>query len=255
MVLKKNKKNAAAQADAEASVAVESPTKVAIPKDLLFYDDQQVAETGYARILITAPPKAGKTVSVVSSAPGPVVVLNCDGGEALVPARRHGGKFRAVDIDSARTWDLATKAVVKMAEAGECRTCVVDTITLLAGNVLQREMALRFTGFDVYSQVENAIMSGLNRLLAAPCHLFVLAHITKEDGVGILPDVPGKAKRMVAGLLSDWIGLSYDPQRDPQRAFVVGPFDGWRGHGRNVKRAALVPASVPDLFEELDIAP
>jgi len=231
------------------------PPKASGPSKLDFYDEEFVEQAGFARVLLVGPPKVGKSVAVGTTAPGPVVILNCDQGEALVPVRRHGGKFKALNIDSALTWSRATKELPAMAERGECRTCVVDTVTLLAGNTLEREMASKYTGFDVYSHMEDALMSGLNRLANAPMHLFVIAHMTKDEAVGVLPDIPGKAKRLITGLLSDWILLSYDPKRtDMERAFVLGPYEGWRGHGRNIKRTALIPADVGVLLDELGIA-
>jgi hypothetical protein len=82
----------------------------------------------------------------------------------------------------------------------------------------------------------------------------VVAHITKDEVAGELPDVPGSLGRLVPALLHDWVSLSYDPKRDPVRAFLVGPQENWTRSGRHVKRSIVVPADIEDLLDELSIA-
>lgn len=219
-----------------------------------FYTEEDDADDAYARILVTGPPKVGKTVTLVTTSPPPVVVLNCDLEGALSAARRFKGKFMAKDINSAKDWDNATRDVVKYAAKGQIRTCIVDTLTVLVGNTLAREMNREYQGFEIWRQTQDCVMTGLNRLMRAECHLFVVAHITKDEAAGLLPDVPGSLQRLVPALLHDWVSLSYDAKRDPERAFLVGPQENWSRSGRHVKRSTVVEADVEALLEELDIA-
>lgn len=219
-----------------------------------FYTEEDDADDAYARILVTGPPKIGKTVAVVTTSPQPVVVLNCDGKGALAPARRYGGKFFARDITSAKDWLNATRDVQKLAATGDVRTCVVDTLTALVNNTISREMMRDYEGFEIWRQTQDCVMTGINKLRDADCHLLVIAHITKDEAAGLLPDVPGALGRLVPALLHDWISVAHDGKADSERVFLIGPQENWTRSGRHVKRSIILPANVKKLLTEFEIA-
>jgi hypothetical protein len=69
-----------------------------------FYSQQDARDSAFARLLLLGPSKLGKTTAVVSTAPGPVVVLNADGDSALKYPAKIGAKFGALDITNRREW-------------------------------------------------------------------------------------------------------------------------------------------------------
>lgn len=243
------------QSSPRASNKPQRKQRLAEDEDALagFYTEEDDADDAYARILITGPPKVGKTVSVVTTSPQPVVVLNCDGKGALAPARRFGGKFYARDITCAKDWDKATREIQKLAKTGDVRTCVVDTLTALVNNTISREMMRDYDGFEIWRQTQDCVMTGINRLREADCHLIVVAHITKDEAAGLLPDVPGALGRLIPALLHDWVCLTHDAKSD-ERVFLVGPQENWTRSGRHVKRSLVMPADVEELLAEFKIA-
>src|ERR1700691_532053 len=85
------------------------------------------------RMLLGGPPKSGKTVAAVKTAPGPVFVFNTDGKGALDPVVALGGEFTAADItdiDSYRREMSWFKIHSK-----EFATVVFDNITMFSGFV------------------------------------------------------------------------------------------------------------------------
>ena len=87
------------------------------------------ATGGRIKVLILAPPKAGKTVLAVKTSPGPVFVVNADPG-GLTSAVGLGAKFEAEDV-----FDYATLSKTLNYLKGKkstYKTIVIDTLTLLS---------------------------------------------------------------------------------------------------------------------------
>src|SRR5687767_5834635 len=108
------------------------------------YTSDDMAVCSKARVLLTGDPKAGKTTSILTSAPGPILVLNCDKPGAPMAAKRHGGKFDVLDIETAGIWREGVKFAIQAVREEKYRTVVVDTITMLINNCLALEMKRKF---------------------------------------------------------------------------------------------------------------
>jgi hypothetical protein len=218
----------------------------------------EAKENAFARILLLGPAKAGKTTAIAGTAPKPLV-LNCDGLSATKGAKRvhAASRFDVIDVNSRASLIHGVKAAEAMVAAGHTRTVILDTATLLVDNILDEVTKAGFEGWDRWDELEKAVMGSVKRLAALEAHLFVISHMdpTKDPAQGILPTIGGKLKTRLPAMLDDWILLDVDPERDPERVFLLGPQKTWTHSGRNIRRKCMVEADVEALFEELGITP
>lgn len=219
----------------------------------LFYTDTELQESAYARVLLTGDRKVGKTTSVLTTAPGPIAVLNADGQGAPMAAKRHGAKdLLILDVDSCELWLKGCRAAKDLAAAGKVKTIVIDTVTLLVNNVISVEMGRKFSGFDIWRETLQCFLAGFGTLRQAQAHLFVLGHYDLQDGQLTLD---GKLKKDVPALIHDIVHLDFNPKRDPDRAFHIGPSASGLSGGRNCDENKIIPANVGELLKELGITP
>ena len=211
-------------------------SKVTSPKGLRVYDEVEAAQ-GFARVLLMGPSKGGKTTAVLRTAPGPIVVLNGDNPDALIPARRMGAKFTAVDCTNQQEWRKGCNYAYDLAEAGEVATVVVDTITLLVDKIYE-QLKNDLTGFELWNEIYDSVMDPFRTLMDMNAHLFVVAHHIPSDSdqdiVGVMPAIPGKLKVRIPAMVNDWIWLDVITKRDPPCSFLLGPQKNWTGGGRGV---------------------
>jgi hypothetical protein len=221
------------------------------------YTTAEIKESAFGRFLIVGPPKSGKT-SALLTAPKPLLI-NCDGPNAALGAA-HQAKCPddtpILDAYSIQSWKLAVQAAKKVVAAGVCKTIIVDTVTLLADNILDELKAKKFDGFLLWNEFDSIIRIQLKQLLSLDAHVFLVSHIDSghEEGAGIMPLFPGSGKRKIAGMVDNWVLMDLMPTRVPQRQFVLSPQENWHGSCRNLNRANVCPATVPDLFAALGIA-
>jgi hypothetical protein len=218
----------------------------------------EAKDNAFARILLLGPAKAGKTTCIAGTAPKPLVI-NCDGLSATKGARRvhKGHEFLVVEAQSRAGLINATKAAEALVASGDVRTVILDTATLLVDNILDEVTKAGFEGWDRWDELEKAVMGSVKRLAQLDAHLFVISHMdpTKDPAQGILPTIGGKLKTRLPAMLDDWILLDVDPERNPERVFLLGPQKTWTHSGRNIRRKCMVEADVEALFEELEITP
>jgi hypothetical protein len=214
----------------------------------------EAVENAFARILLLGPAKAGKTTCVAGTAPKPLI-LNCDGQSATKGAKLvYDAEFDVLDVTSRKSLEFACSAAEQMVAAGLTRTVILDTATLLADTLLD-EISVTLTGWDVWTELNNCVVRAVKRLAKLEAHLFVVAHMdpSKDPAEGIMPAIGGKLKTRLPAMLDDWILLDVDPERTPQRQFLLGPQKHWTRSGRNIRRSCAVEATVPKLFAELGI--
>lgn len=228
-----------------------------------FYSASDARETGYARILLVGPPKVGKTTCIATTAPAPVLILNCDPRDAVLGAANQlpegAPEFHVFNVNSVASWRKGRKAAIELAKAGQIKTVLVDTASLLSETIVS-ESRITLDGYALWNEVKEQVYGGIDELAERlDCHLFVNCHIDvsapDENAAGLLPMIAGSAKRWVPAALSDWIYLDVDPTRNPMRMFLLGPQKFWSFSGRNVKKSSAVPATVPALFDALGIRP
>lgn len=219
------------------------------------YDNDTIAEQAFARVLVLGPAKAGKTTAIAKTAPKPLI-LNCDGSMATKGASNQGAKFKALDINSKRDLDEAIKKAAELVEAGEVQTILWDTVSLCS-DMLTEDAKTKFTGWDIWSELQSNLIGAYKNLAAIPAHLFLICHMTPDyDGAaGVMPEIGGKSKTKLPALIDDWIFLDIEVGRKPhERMFLLGPQKCWNHSGRNIKKVSMCEATVPALFEQLGIA-
>jgi AAA domain-containing protein len=227
---------------------------------LEIYDETTAKESSFARVLLLGPPKGGKTTCILTTAPRPFVI-NCDGRGATKGARNLGAKFKGVDVDDSASWRQACKLALELAEKGEIRTIVVDTVSLLS-DVLTDEMGLKHRGnknsYERWTELTDHLIGGLRVLLDAKAHVFTIGHMKPEveTATGIMPLIAGASKVRWPALVDDWVLLEVNTEKpEVQRNFVLGPQKLWTAQGRNMRRTTTIRADVMLLLKELGLEP
>ncbi len=211
----------------------------------------EAADESFARVLLLGPMKQGKTTALLTTSPGPILVINCDGVGATKYPKSQGAKFYQIDVRTRKQWISACKKAVALAAEGKIKTIVVDTITLLGDEILEELKIV--DGYDKWAELADSITTGCRQLFGASAHLFIVAHMDpREDEVaGIMPLIPGKTKVWLPSKVADWVLFCVDDTG--QRKFLVGAQGKWSHSGRNVKRSVTINADVRDLLAELEI--
>jgi hypothetical protein len=217
------------------------------------YNESEAKDSAFARILMLGPPKVGKTTSILTSAPDPLII-NCDGDSATKYAAKQGGKFLALDANTRKEWVAARNTAKKLVDAGHVRTVVLDSLTLLADNLVD-ELGVTLEGHDLWREVLAQVVGGVKRLFALQAHVIVVAHmIHGSEEEGIVPLLAGQAKIKIPAIAHDCVLFDFVAGRKPERQYLVGPQALWSYSGRNVRRSCATDATIPALFAELGIA-
>lgn len=222
----------------------------------LFYSGETLEDSAYARILLKAQPKIGKTIAVTTTAPEPVLTLNCDGRDGLQPARRHGAKLPFVkDIQNHKDWMAGCKGAAQLANEGKVSTIFVDSLTLLVNDILVPEFNEKFAGtkdegFGVYRETLVSISRGCSILRKANAHLIVSVHVDQE----LKLDMSGQTKELLPRLLNDIVYMDFNVGRKPPRAFHVGPSASGLTGARSSDENKVIDANVKTLLDTLGLA-
>jgi len=227
-----------------------------------FFSATDLQASAFARVLLVAPAKVGKTTSIAATAPGPVLILNCDGRDAPLGAVNQMTEEQArqtiiFDVYSLQDWARARAGAIKLANEGIVRHVLVDTASRLSEMAVS-ELKVTRDGYKLWDAVKEEVYGGVDELSEKlEAHLYVIAHIDAMSGddaaAGILPMIAGSSKRWIPTAVNDWVYL--DAKTDGTRQFLLGPQKFWPFSGRNVKKSLAVDATVPALFEALGIKP
>lgn len=221
---------------------------------------RELQKAAFARVLVVGPGKVGKTTCVATTAPGPVMIINCDGRDACVgaAAQMSEEQLDSTLILNARTvtqWDDARREAIAKSKRGEIRSVLVDTVSLLSDSVVS-ELKITLDGFKLWDAAKEIIYGGVDELAESlQAHLFVISHIDALSGddapAGILPMIAGSSKRWIPAAMSDIVFLEATP--DGGRKFLCGPQKFWSFQGRNMKRTIAIDADVKVLLKEFGI--
>jgi len=225
----------------------------------------EAQKDAYARILVLANYKVGKTTAIATTAPKPLII-NCDGLGATTGAQHINSQFEdeveflVKDCNSSMQWAASVEAAYKLAEAGIIKTVAVDTATFLLASLKVEAENKKFAGFDLWNEVDSTFSKPWRKLLKIPAHLIVTTHITPgyEGEAGIAPSIQGSAKTKIPGAMHDIVLMDCVADRKPhERVFYVGPQGAkWSSTGcRNTKKSAIIEADFLKLFKELGIEP
>lgn len=224
-----------------------------------FTPSAEVASSAFSRTLILGPGKKGKTTALLTSAPSPIALINCDGDSATKYAIKHGaaGRFHQLDALNAIGLRKAVTAACRAANDGLCKTVILDSLSL-AGERILREYSVKFSDSrERFREYQDLMIDSLIRLCDANAHVFITCHMSPaSEDEGILPLIAGATKYKALNIVNDVVIFDYVAGRSPhERMFLIGPQKDWNYSGRAARRACAVPATVPALFEELGIAP
>ncbi len=222
----------------------------------------EIAKESFARVLLLGAAKLGKTTCLLETAPKPLVI-NCDGEGATQYAASGGADFLEMKVGNVdgvgcvKAWTAARRTAKQLVEAGEVKTIIIDTISLLAVNLKEDLDASGKDGFELWNEMFAQIVGGYKRLAELGAHLVVVGHMDpREDEIsGIMPLIPGKSQAILPALTADWVLFDYEAGRKPERAFLLGPQKTWTHSGRNIKKTAIVEPDFCKLLETLGFEP
>lgn len=226
------------------------------------YDQDVAIDDAFAKVLLLGNSGVGKTTSILTTAPGPIGLINCDGRDATAEAGRQKARYQVLDVPTKGTraaWKKAFEVACRAATNGEIRTLVLDSFTLLQDNLFD-EIDLTETGFDRFSALNQELLPRIKKLRDLPCHVFVVGHLSapykKDDpqAEGIMPMGIGKPKSMVPTLFPNKVLFDYQDGRTPERMFLLGPQGNWTYGCRRATKKQAIPADVRVLLDNMGIA-
>lgn len=203
------------------------------------------------RMLLVAPPKAGKTTTAATTSPGPVFIFNTDGQGALDPVVQRGGEFVAEDIQDTTS---AKKAMFYLKQnLSKFNTIIFDNISVFAGMV---ETEVRKTTRDdpraVYPEYSRRLMEVFNDLLLIPKNIIVIGHVEAGEsgvagGFNHMLSVAGKPKTFIPAMMQDWVWLNVDIDvntKKTRREFLLAPQGNWTKGVRSIKDTVKMEADI-----------
>jgi hypothetical protein len=217
---------------------------------------KQIEDEAYARILLVGAAKIGKTTCLLQTAPRPLII-NADGKGATQYAAKSGADYLEIPARNVAEWDKARAVARQLVAAGEIDTIIVDSYSLLSEKLIEDLLETTADKRQAFGKLRELLVGGYNKLAMLEAHLFVVAHLQPawEGIAGVLPLVQGSAKDVLPAMVADWVLFDYEPKRDPQRGFVVGPQGEWTASGRHIKRSCIVPPDAKALLAELGFKP
>jgi hypothetical protein len=237
----------------------------ALRRSLGIQTPNEISRGTYARILVLGVGKVGKTTSLLTTAPKPLII-DGDTDGSVNAALRLGAEFMRLPCHTVVEWKRGVDNAVKAAAAGLCESIIVDPLSLISDTIVA-ELSATKDGRDLFREVLALLVNGVRKLTRAKAHVFIVSHFMPPrvdesknlvDSGGILPGIPGQAAMKIPALMSDWVVFEATPSKtpgeQPTRQFLVGPQKLWAASGRNANRSCAVPANVPALFAELGIA-
>jgi len=220
---------------------------------------KDIGREEFLRALILGPPKVGKSTTIISTAPAPCYVINCDDKSGLKGASRRRSDF---EWDLVKDWDGMQAAVAtarKGVKEGKYKTVVVDTLSSFAAGLERDCLKATVTGagndnpMKAYPLYERKLQHLLSQLFALSCHVICISHyleIGKEEGLdgglnkrgeGLAPLLAGKARATVPMVFSDVWFFDY---RRGERILIVSPQGAWGPASRNLEGASTLPADI-----------
>ena len=219
----------------------------------------------FLRMMVLGFSKAGKSTQVVSTAPGPVYVINSDQKEALVPVTRFCSDFLHNHVISSQAMNEAIELARQLVKEGKVQTVVWDTISGFSPYLEAEAFASTLTkdgkedGRKAWPVYRKIIRSTLSRLFKLKAHVIVISHYldvggapdeeskgVAKTGQGIVPMLGGASRAEVGGMFQDVVFMEKQltgPGKE-ERFFVTG-IDGVYGPGcRSVNGNRVMPADV-----------
>lgn len=222
-----------------------------------------VESSSYLRLLVMGAPKSGKTQTCISTAPGPVYVINSDDAFSLKPAARvcDFTYDLALGRDAQGIESCLHEARVGVKE-GRYKTIVWDTMTRYSDRIQEvfadatRNAAGEPDGRRYWPQYKKHMHNIVDRLFTLKAHVIVMAHFienpgaliegqVKKAGEGVLPGLAGQARTSIPAEFQDIVFLE---KRAGKRFFVCSA-EGIFGPGcRSLPGVQTCNADVGELW-------
>ncbi len=220
----------------------------------------------YLRLLVLGAPKCGKSQTCISTAEGPVFVINSDDQYSLRPAARvctfEWEMALGKDIQGIEKCLHEARTGVK---EGRYKTIVWDTISRYSDRV--QELFLNATnnaagepdGRRAWPQYKKHLHGVIDRLFMLKAHVIVLSHFieasgaiiegqVKKGGEGVLPGLAGTARTSIPAEFQD---ICYLEKKGGKRFFVTSS-DGVFGPGcRALQGVEQVDANIQTLWKAM----
>lgn len=222
------------------------------------------------RLLVMGPPKIGKSVTVLGTCPQPAYCINADQDSALdhvtaiYPKARFAQERKPVHtIDQMEHGLYVAK---KMAQAGEIKTIVLDTLSGFSAHLLKECEEMNPDGRKYYPAYTNYIINLCSRVCNMPAHVIVTSHYidaTAEEsaevgkvGPGVVPLLATKAARMRVGAEFDDV-IFMENRKGHGRVFMTDIEGMWGPGGRNIHGAKVngIKGNVRALMREMGMLP
>lgn len=226
-----------------------------------------ISRDKHLRLLVMGPPKCGKTTSIVSTAPGPVYVINCDKSKsALQGAARRTKNFEWDLVRSDRDMSEALKNAREGVKSGKFKSVVLDTLSSFAATLEEECLDATDTGKGpdgrrAYPMYERRLRHVCEHLFHLEAHVFAVSHYLDlrgevdpdkqmpKSGDGIAPLLAGKARATVPMLFDDVIFMDYIKG---ERIFVTNPQGAWGPGCRSLEGSEKLPADVSVLIKAFE---
>ena len=227
----------------------------------------------FLRMLVLGFSKVGKSVACVSTAPGPVYVINSDQKESLVPVTRFTDNFLHNHVISSQGMNDAIELARQLVKEERVQTVVWDTISGFSPYLEAEAFASTLTkdgkedGRKAWPVYRKIIRSTLSRLFKLKAHVIVISHYldvggapdedskgVAKTGQGIVPMLGGTSRAEVGGMFQDVVFMEKQltgPGKE-DRFFVTG-IDGVYGPGcRSVNGNKVMPADVGNFIKAME---
>lgn len=221
---------------------------------ILFDAEQDTPAT--FNVLLYSAPKSGKSTAA-ATAPGPILWLNLEGGNALAyakkVARSRGTEVQSITLRPEDDPRPALRECVRLLGEGKYETFVLDTLGKY------RDQVARAIGGDQpslpqWGQIGKSIMEAIRTLRDLPVNVVLICHEEikdSDDGDRIVrPLIGGRTTEDVCGEV-DVIAYCR-PLQDEDKTRYVGQLVEARGRRAGDRSGALGPIRDLDLTEWLE---
>jgi hypothetical protein len=203
-------------------------------------------------VVLFGPPKSGKTTAALT-APGPILVLNLEGPNALAYARKNaqGKEVHVLTVHPDEDPRPALKECVRLLLEDTYGTFVIDTIGKY------RDQLARAIGGDQpslpqWGQISKSLIDAIRTLRDLPVNTVLIAHENirdSDDGDRIIePLIGGKATGDIMGE-ADVIAYCRPVQSEEHGVQYVGQLVEARGRRAGDRSGALGTVRPLDLSE------
>lgn len=227
----------------------------------------EISAAEFMRLLVLGSPKAGKSCSVIGTAPGFSYVINSDDKNSLRPVLEFSEEFEFDMVlgDNLRDIEKALATARDGVKSGKYQTIIWDTITKYCWRA--EKIFAKATenkdgepdGRRYHPKFRNHILNIIDRLFELDAHVIVNSHWADvggapidnqldKDGEGIAPMLPGQLRIHVPAAFQDVVFLE---RKGTSRNFITNAAGVWSPGSRNLPGMSILPASIEAVWASM----